>query len=232
MEQQKETDQLSPAEKTTSSDKVSRAISIVALVISAAAFMVQYVAHDQLIYDVSKTNIYQHSSPVRATVQNVLVIYNLGNRSGALLEANATMIDFNPEKEKSDQACEKKTGLIWLSTVNAISSEKVLGQYGSVVEAGKIVLQNLQFSLPTGAASGLPHNAVVCLDLTFSDSRGATPAFHKPLAQVQLVAEDGNVVRYDVQSSADPEHSYRVFSKTYWQAPFLPEWFNTWMQGR
>ncbi len=203
-----------------------------ALLISAAAFTVQYVAHDQLIYDVSKTNIYQQPNPVRATVQNVLVIYNLGNRSAALLEANATMIDFNPDKEKPDQACNKKTGLIWLSTVNAASSEKVLGQYGSVVEAGKILLQNLQFSLPTGAASGLPHNAVVCLDLTFSDSGGATPAFHKLLAQVQVVAEGGTVVRYNVQSSADAEHSYPVFSKTYWQAPFLPERFNKWMQDR
>jgi hypothetical protein len=62
MEQKPGKDHGPPAEKTTSTDRVSRGISIVALLISAAAFTVQYVAHDQLIYDVSKTNIYQQSN--------------------------------------------------------------------------------------------------------------------------------------------------------------------------
>jgi hypothetical protein len=221
MGQQSERKERGPrADKTRSSDPLSRVISVAAFLVSAAAFTVQYVAHDQLIYDVSDTDIHQQSNPVRATVQNVLVLYNLGNRSAALLEANAAMIDFDPGKESPDQACEKTTGFVWLSALNATYPGRVYGQYGGVVEAGKILLQNLQFSLPTGAASGLPQNAVICLDLTFWDSRGATPGFHKPLAAVQVLAESGAVVRYDVRWSASMECRYRVLSDTYLQMPF------------
>ncbi len=220
MEQQSERKGRAPrAARTRSSDPLSRVISVAAVLISAAAFTVQYVAHDQLIYDVSKTDIQQQANPVRATVHNVLVVYNQGNRSGALLDANAAMIDTDPGKETPDQACDKKTGFVWLSGVDATVPAPVFGQYGSVVEAGKILLRDLRFSLPTGAASALPENAVICLDLTFSNSLGATPGFHKALASVHIVAENGAVARYDVRWSAIMEHRYPVLSETYLQLP-------------
>lgn len=60
----------------------------------------------------------------------------------------------------------------------------------------------------------------MCLDLTFSDSRGITKTFHKALAFVQAVTENGSVVRYDVRSTAEAKSRFGVFSETYFQLPF------------
>ena len=138
MEQQSERKGRAPrAARTRSSDPLSCVISFSRCPSRSPPrhSPVQDVAHDQLIYDVSKTDIQQQANPVRATVHNVLVVYNQGNRSGALLDANAAMIDTDPGKETPDQACDKKTGFVWLSGVDATVPAPVFGQYGSVVEA-------------------------------------------------------------------------------------------------
>ena len=104
-------------------------------------------------------------------MQRVLILYNLGNRSGALLEANAGAVGFEEGKESRDEACNKEQGFIWLSAVGSTFPwERVTGQYGGIVEAGKILSKDLQFLLPTDATPKLPQNAVVCLDMVFSRS--------------------------------------------------------------
>jgi hypothetical protein len=184
-------------------DWLSRFIAIVAFLMSAFTFCLQFLAHESFSFVVSKADVFGSSD--NGYFSALLVMYNEGNRSAALTSATAVFFDADTEitrqiLEKTNcDITENKHWHILFGVTDTKSSPVVaaMHQPAAVIEPGKVVTQNLMFTMfsenvPPPPLKPNHKKGIVCINLAFADDKGQVHSFGAPIAGIDFYFKEKN----------------------------------------
>jgi hypothetical protein len=183
-------------------DWLSRLIAIVAFVMSAFTFCLLFLTHESFSFVVSSSGVW--SSPDNGYFSALVVMYNEGNRSAALTSATAVFLDTDAEMTRQtlekvgcDMVNKKVEYLFGVSDSKSSPVVAALLQPGAIIGPGKVVTQNLMFTLlpenrPPAPLRPNHMNGVVCINLAFSDDKGQVHSFGAPIAGIDYYFKEKN----------------------------------------
>jgi hypothetical protein len=172
-------------------------IALVSLVISLITFSLQFIAHDRLAYLLSNVTTTFWPNNVYYTVS--LSVFNNGNRPVALISATADLVETkieNRQQAVTDADCvtsptSKVVELFAAPPGNDTPVNAAVYQYGTAIDAGKLVTANLVFRR---FGDDTPRNetveGVACLRLLFADATETRYAVSRALTGVFVAFPD------------------------------------------
>lgn len=219
-------DEKTDTEQTVkSADNIGRRISLIALLVSGLSllissfnFLLQFVAHDAVSYNLPQ--ITNATWPANVYFAISLDVFNRGNRPAALVSANARLIERKLISERpqiTDADCHisaatKQPRVLGLYAGNP--DEKLgpnlgaIHKYEAVIEAGKLFAGNLIFRIfAKSDRSEISQEdkdlqGIVCLDLIFAASKGFTYTTTRAIYGVHFQFEQEKFQTFEAEGLA------------------------------